>query len=106
MRSFAALTDAFEAALRAGDADAAAEAMRSNFALRRTIYGDSCVGSANLRMVKIAESFGCSAKFAGSGGTIVGICRAEQYDALRHAFETEDFVFAPVRVRVPGEKES
>ena len=99
MRKFAQFTDAFRGALARGDAAAASEAMRANFALRRQLYGDACVGDANLRMVALAESFGCAAKFAGSGGTIVGICKEEQYDAMQRAFEAEDFVFSPVSVR-------
>jgi glucuronokinase len=99
MRSFADFTDAFRDALARGDAAAASEAMRANFALRRQLYGDACVGAANLQMVAIAESFGCAAKFAGSGGTIVGICKQEQYSEMQRAFEAEDFVFSPLSVR-------
>jgi glucuronokinase len=43
--------------------------MNENFDLRASLYN---VGSGNLEMVEIARRCGASAKFAGSGGAIVG----------------------------------
>ena len=56
--------------------------LNANFDLRRTIYGDK-MGLGNLQMVEAARSVGCSAKFTGSGGAIVGTYNDEaMYEAL------------------------
>ena len=78
--------------------------MGANFAQRRALYGDAVIGASNLRMVAIAASCGCNAKFAGSGGTGGGVCREEQSAALRDAFEVEGFIFARVQPKVPAGK--
>ena len=48
--------------------------MDENFDTRRGIYGDEAIGEANLEMVQIARRHGLSAKFAGSGGAVFGVC--------------------------------
>jgi len=54
--------------------------MNANFDLRDRIFD---VAEANRRMVHTARKVGCSAKFAGPGGTIVGTYDDEaQYVAL------------------------
>ncbi len=45
--------------------------LNANFDLRRKVYGDM-MGLGNIQMVETARSVGCSAKFTGSGGAIVG----------------------------------
>jgi glucuronokinase len=51
-----------------------------NFDLRRTIV---TIPPENLRMVEVARSTGASAKFAGSGGAIIGLFHsARQYQEL------------------------
>jgi len=45
--------------------------VEQNFAMRRTLYGDSVVGSLNIRMVQLAQDYGLSAKFTGSGGALL-----------------------------------
>ena len=56
--------------------------LNANFDLRKVIYGDK-MGLGNLQMVETARSLGCSAKFTGSGGAIVGTYDDEaMYQAL------------------------
>ena len=85
--------------------------------LRREVYGDACVGQANLHMVSIAHKHDsvrvlaiCSlpqspsvtpcacmqaVKFPGSGGAVVGLCRdTDKLQALREEFESNNYVFA------------
>ncbi len=69
MRTFAELTDRFRAALLAGRREELAELMNANFDLRKKIVA---ISQDNLRMVEAARACGASAKFAGSGGAIVG----------------------------------
>ena len=57
------------AALQAGDVGRFGALMTRNFHLRRGIFS---VSDEDVRMVELAESFGCPAKLAGSGGCIVG----------------------------------
>jgi glucuronokinase len=43
---------------------------------------------ANVEMVELARQHGLCAKYAGSGGSIVGICRDEEvFSELQRAFE-------------------
>ncbi|HYE18345.1 MAG TPA: hypothetical protein VEA69_07865 [Tepidisphaeraceae bacterium] len=72
MSRYRELTDLARTALMAGDWDALSRHMNENFDLRRTIMN---VAPENLRMVEVARSTGASAKFAGSGGAIVGLYR-------------------------------
>ncbi|MGD9126380.1 MAG: GHMP kinase [Planctomycetia bacterium] len=65
----AALTDEARAALEASDADRLAAVLNENFDVRRTICP---IPPSQFRMVEVARSVGVSAKFAGSGGAIVG----------------------------------
>ena len=101
MKEFGRLTDAWMTALNDGDAAAMDAAMGGNFAKRREMYGDAVIGRSNLRMVAIAKGCGCSAKFAGSGGTLVGTATEEQFPLLRESYEVEGFIFARVQPYVP-----
>ena len=57
--------------------------MNANFDLRDRIFA---VAEANRRMVHTARKVGCSAKFAGSGGAIVGTYEdEEQFNRLEVA---------------------
>ncbi|MBE7558036.1 GHMP kinase [bacterium] len=69
MRGFAALTDRFREALLAGRREELAEIMNANFDLRRRIVP---ISRDNLELVETGRASGASAKFAGSGGAIVG----------------------------------
>lgn len=70
MQTYRQLTDAGRIALMKGDWDELSRVMNANFDLRRTIMN---VAPENLRMVEVARSVGASAKFAGSGGAILGL---------------------------------
>ncbi|HEY3324715.1 MAG TPA: GHMP kinase [Planctomycetota bacterium] len=74
MQKFAAL--AFEArrAILTRDAVRLSALMNENFDTRRSIYQ---LPAAQIEMVEVARKTGASAKFAGSGGAIVGAYRDE-----------------------------
>jgi glucuronokinase len=83
MKQYRDLTDRGRTALMAGDWDALGQVMNENFDLRRTIMP---IVPENLRMVEVARSAGASAKFAGSGGAIVGLYKdGKQYQQLTDA---------------------
>jgi glucuronokinase len=83
MLRFRELTDQGRAALQGGDWDELGRVMNANFDLRRTIMP---IAPENLRMIEVARSTGASAKFAGSGGAIVGLYRdGRQYQQLTDA---------------------
>lgn len=69
MRRFAALTVAARDAILQQDAALLSQLMNENFDLRRTIMD---LAPAHIRMVETARQSGASAKFAGSGGAIIG----------------------------------
>jgi glucuronokinase len=74
MRAFAGLTDGARSALLDCDADELATLIDRNFDLRQSIYR---LPPAQAKMVATARGCGASAKFAGSGGAIVGTYRDE-----------------------------
>lgn len=83
MGQYRDLTDRGRVALMAGDWEALGRVMDANFDLRRTIMP---IAPENLRMVEAARATGASAKFAGSGGAIVGLYRdGRQYQQLSDA---------------------
>ena len=69
MAEFADIAQKGRDALVAGHAEALPALVNANFDLRDSIFN---VSEENRRMVKVARSMGASAKFAGSGGAIVG----------------------------------
>ena len=69
MRAFADLAAQGRDALLAGDAERLASLMNTNFDTRRGIYR---LPPWQIEMVEAARRCGASAKFAGSGGAIVG----------------------------------
>ena len=80
MQKFAALTDRGRAAILTGDVDTLHEVTNANYDLRRTIMP---IALENQRMIDVARSAGASAKFAGSGGAICGVCRdGKPYEEL------------------------
>jgi glucuronokinase len=85
MQKYRALTDTGKKALMSSDWDALGRVVDENFNIRQTIMN---IAPENLRMVETARKVGASAKFAGSGGAIVGLYRdgrhyQELTDALR-----------------------
>jgi glucuronokinase len=78
MGKFAALAAQARDALLARDAERLARLMNDNFDTRRSIYK---LPEGQIRMVETARGAGASAKFAGSGGAIIGTYRD---DAMFH----------------------
>ena len=69
MQQFAALTDRARAALQARDSAALAEVINANYDLRRSICP---LHPGHVAMIECARSIGATAKYAGSGGAIIG----------------------------------
>ncbi|MDA0588856.1 MAG: GHMP kinase [Planctomycetota bacterium] len=69
MLEFAAITDRARDALLAGDHGEFARLINANFNLRKSICD---LARSHIEMIETARSVGASAKFAGSGGAIVG----------------------------------
>jgi glucuronokinase len=75
--------------------------MNANFDLRDRIFK---VAEANRRMVHTARSTGCSAKFAGSGGAIVGTYEDEaQYQRLVTTMATIGCATLKPRIKLPSQ---
>jgi glucuronokinase len=74
VRRIADLAEKGKAALLAGERGRFAELVNENFDLRRSIM---TISPANLRMIETARGCGASAKFAGSGGSIIGVYEGE-----------------------------
>lgn len=70
MKEFANLAQQARDAIVTGHPDRLPSLMNANFDLRDRIFN---VAEANRHMVMTARSVGCSAKFAGSGGAILGL---------------------------------
>lgn len=75
MQRFAELAMQARTALLAGQPEKLKPLMDANFDLRRTIMD---LAPGHIRMVETARSVGASAKFAGSGGAIVGTYEGEK----------------------------
>ena len=83
MKTFASLAADAREALLAGDRARLAELMDRNFDTRRSIYQ---LPAGQVEMIEVARNCGASAKFAGSGGAIVGAYRDESmFTDLREA---------------------
>lgn len=80
LRQIAGLAEIGKAAMLAGDREALFDLMNKNFDLRRKIMN---IHPGNIEMIDTARRLGASAKFAGSGGSILGIYKGrEMYDKL------------------------
>jgi glucuronokinase len=87
MTLIAGLAGQARTALLAHDYQELARLMNLNFDTRRTIYN---LNPKHIQMIDLARSLGASAKFAGSGGSIIGAYRDEEMFArLKAAFEAE-----------------
>lgn len=79
-------------ALLREDHEAFARLIDKNFDLRRSIYGDNAIGIENLELIKIANLNGLPAKFCGSGGAVVGVCRSdEKFEILQKGYRDKGF---------------
>lgn len=81
----------FRAAMETGDRAAMHALINANFDKRASLYN---VGDGNRDLVATARAAGASAKFAGSGGAIVGIYDDEE------VFARLEKTFAPKGIRV------
>jgi glucuronokinase len=75
MKTFVELTDEARRALERGDEATLAALIDRNFDTRRKICQ---IARMHVEMIDRARRLGVSAKFAGSGGAIIGICRGEE----------------------------
>lgn len=76
MKRWAAIAAEGREALIAGDRDRLGKLIDENFDLRASIYK---LSEGNLEMVRTARATGATAKFAGSGGAIVGAYRDPEH---------------------------
>ncbi len=81
MNSIAELAREGRDAIAGGKPERLHELMNQNFDLRRTIYN---ISETNLQLINAARDCGASAKFAGSGGTIIGTYKDD--DMLNRLF--------------------
>ena len=85
MQEWASIAEQGRNALLAGDTERFGRLIDANFDLRARIYR---ISDANREMVEAARRAGATAKFAGSGGAIIGTYRDQKhYDSLREAFQ-------------------
>ena len=81
MKFWAEITDKLRASIEEGKPQKVGALLDSNFNMRRKIYK---ISDANIEMIETARSCGCSAKFTGSGGAIVGTYTDQKmYDKLK-----------------------
>jgi glucuronokinase len=94
MQEWAGLAEAGKAAIAARDWERLDQLMNRNFDLRRAVCP---LNPRHVAMVEAARSAGCSAKFSGSGGAIVGTYRTPaDLKTLRTALEPLECVVVPV----------
>ncbi|CAG7911469.1 unnamed protein product [Brassica rapa] len=76
------------------------ELMNRNFDLRRSMFGDECLGAMNIEMVEVARKVGAAAKFTGSGGAVVAFCPdgPSQIKLLEEECKKAGFVVEPVKL--------
>lgn len=78
MKALGDLSDRALHCLKAKDPKGLAALIEQNFALRRALYTDPVVGAANIQMVGLATSLDFAAKFTGSGGALLLLCKDAQ----------------------------
>jgi len=85
MQELGDLTTRGRDALLSGDTETLKQLIDRNFDIRARLVQ---LDPANVKMINLARSLGLCAKYAGSGGSIVGICETKQeFAALKSAFE-------------------
>lgn len=80
-----------------------ADLMKRNFDLRRSMFGDDCLGALNIEMVEIGRRVGAATKFTGSGGAVVAFCPngPDQVRLLEEECKKAGFVIQPVEIAPP-----
>jgi len=90
MKLFAELAEKGKHCLLNKDYKRLGELMNANFDMRENIFP---ISSENKEMIKYARDCGASVKFAGSGGSIIGIYEDEKmYEELQNEFQKIDTV--------------
>lgn len=88
MREFAEITEAGKRALLARDYSTLNELMDRNFDIRSRLVR---LDPINVEMVREARKLGVCAKYAGSGGSIVGLCEEpDRFERLRERLAPMD----------------
>jgi glucuronokinase len=88
METIAELARQARQCLLARDYETLSGLMNRNFDIRRGIYN---LNPKHIRMVELARALGASAKFAGSGGSVIGAYKDEtMFERLKRAFEAEN----------------
>lgn len=81
MQELVALTDETLVALKVGDHAQVSKLMDRNFDIRQSI---SDLNPHHVEMIRVARACGVSAKYAGSGGAIVGVCTDDKvFESLK-----------------------
>lgn len=77
-----------------------AKLMNRNFDLRRSMFGDECLGALNIEMVEVARRVGAASKFTGSGGAVVAFCPDGPLQAklLEDECRRAGFILKPIQV--------
>ncbi|KAK6256396.1 hypothetical protein SCA6_017701 [Theobroma cacao] len=77
-----------------------AELMNCNFDLRRSMFGDECLGDLNIEMVEVARRVGAASKFTGSGGAVVAFCPdgPSRVKLLEDACQKAGFIIQPIQL--------
>ncbi|MGM0494553.1 MAG: mevalonate kinase family protein [Armatimonadota bacterium] len=97
VKRWAEYTDEARLALEIGDYGRFATLMDLNFDLRLELYGEDWLGPINLDLVSTARQIGLPAKFAGSGGAVIGCYETEkQFQRARRAFEDGGYAFGRI----------
>lgn len=96
MAGKAALADQAVADLLAGRRDLIGPIIDRDFDLRRSVYD---LPADQVRMIDIARRHGSHAKFAGSGGAVIGTCEDDAHlDRLTRAYAEAGISVVPVRI--------
>lgn len=99
MKYFVSLTDLFRKFLLIEDYKTCMELQNENFDSRRILIGDDKIGKDNLEMINLAREAGCSSKFSGSGGAVVGIYPTESaYKKLEEKVKDKPYSLVKVKV--------
>ncbi len=85
LERIASLAEMGREALLRKDTGRMAEWMNENFDLRSRIMP---ISEANMELIRRARACGCSAKFAGSGGSIIGTYPEEKFGLLKQELES------------------
>jgi glucuronokinase len=80
--------------LKTGQGTKIGPLMNRNFAIRQSLTN---LNPDHVRMIETARAAGAAAKYAGSGGAIVGTCPPDQMEKVIHALQKQGYrAFQPV----------